>query len=245
MIELKRVDLLITAIARLQKSEVELVVIGSGPLERELRTAAEAALPDRVVWVWEFAAWRCSREVAKADCLVLPSRYDGWGAVVSEALMVGTPVICSDRCGSAGVVRSSGYGGVFSSGDLGALACELQRVVSQGHLSVEARLRLAEWGSAWERVRALATCGEYSTMRMAVWKGLRHRGWRPILPLRLGSGLEGEQLVENKCASISRPRPTFKCFLLETVIICECTMALPYHGFSPSELCRSGYTQSR
>lgn len=49
--------------------------------------------------------------MARADVLVLPSWHDGWGAVVSEALMAGTPAIASDACGSAGVVRASGVGG--------------------------------------------------------------------------------------------------------------------------------------
>ena len=76
--------------------------------------------------------------MSSADCLILPSRHDGWGAVVSEALMVGTPVICSDACGSAGVVHASGVGGVFRSGDHCALTAELA-VASAGYLQPEAR----------------------------------------------------------------------------------------------------------
>ena len=71
--------------------------------------------------------------------------YDGWGAVVSEALMVGTPAICSDRCGSAGLVRASGYGGVFRSGDFEDLTVTLQRMVSAGCLPAGERLALRKW----------------------------------------------------------------------------------------------------
>ena len=28
--------------------------------------------------------------IRQSDCLVLPSRFDGWGAVVTESLMIGT-----------------------------------------------------------------------------------------------------------------------------------------------------------
>lgn len=144
-IDRKRLDLLIAALARLQDSNVELVVIGSGPLEDKLRTKAEAALPCRVSWIGCLPVGDVPGEMAKADCLVLPSRYDGWGAVVSEALMVGTPAICCDRCGAAGVVRASGYGGVFRSGDLEDLTVKLQRMVSTGCLSAGERLALSEW----------------------------------------------------------------------------------------------------
>jgi glycosyltransferase involved in cell wall biosynthesis len=34
--------------------------------------------------------------IVKYDLLVLPSRYDGWGVVVNEALLAGVPVVCSD-----------------------------------------------------------------------------------------------------------------------------------------------------
>ena len=36
-------------------------------------------------------------------------------AVVSEALLIGIPVICSDTCGSSVIVKASGFGGIFPS----------------------------------------------------------------------------------------------------------------------------------
>jgi glycosyltransferase involved in cell wall biosynthesis len=56
---------------------------------------------------------------------VLPSRFDGWGAVVNEALMVGTPVICSDRCGASDVIENGRNGYVFEADNADAL---LQRL---------------------------------------------------------------------------------------------------------------------
>lgn len=141
----KRLDLLITAMARLPTGNVELVVVGTGPLESELRTMAEALLPGRVLWIGVLPIEEVPKHMAQADCLVLPSRHDGWGAVVSEALMVGTPVICSDRCGAAGVVLASRRGGVFPSGDVGALTTQLQRIVDGGRQSWQQRAELADW----------------------------------------------------------------------------------------------------
>ena len=60
--------------------------------------------------------------VASYDLLVLPSRYDGWGVVVNEALCAGVPVICSDQVGAGVVIDKFGAGAKFASGDSRALA---------------------------------------------------------------------------------------------------------------------------
>lgn len=51
--------------------------------------------------------------IARYDALVLPSRHDGWGVVVNEAICAGTPVICSSRCGAAELVERFSAGVVF------------------------------------------------------------------------------------------------------------------------------------
>lgn len=145
-IELKRLDLLISALEGLKRDDVELTVIGSGPEEDQLRRLATEALPGRVRWLGKMPMGEVRTEMSKADCLVLPSRHDGWGAVVSEALMVGTPVICSDSCGSAGVVRASGVGGVFRSGSRAELMALLDEAVIGRKRGARDRAALAEWG---------------------------------------------------------------------------------------------------
>jgi glycosyltransferase involved in cell wall biosynthesis len=57
----------------------------------------------------------------QSNLLVLPSQFDGWGAVVNEALMRGTPVICSDMCGAKDLIVSSLQGQVFKSGSVDSL----------------------------------------------------------------------------------------------------------------------------
>ena len=51
------------------------------------------------------------------DVLVLPSRHDGWGGVVNEALLQGVPVICSDQVGAKVLIENSGAGAVFANED--------------------------------------------------------------------------------------------------------------------------------
>lgn len=145
LIELKRLDLLIAALAAAGSRELELVVVGAGPLEAAWRAEAEAALPGRVRWVGRLPVTAVPAAMAEADCLVLPSRHDGWGAVVSEALMVGTPAICSDACGAAGAVHASTVGGVFRSGDRSGLQALVQAALERGRVAPGDRTRLARW----------------------------------------------------------------------------------------------------
>ena len=147
LIERKGLDLLIQALATLTKGNVELVVIGTGSQDARLRRLAGQWLPGRVTWQGGLPMAEIPRAMAQADCLVLPSHHDGWGAVASEALLVGTPVICSDHCGVAGVVRASGVGGVFRGGDSAGLASLLSVLIARGPWLPQARGRLAAWAS--------------------------------------------------------------------------------------------------
>lgn len=146
LVRRKRLDLLIGSLVDSLGCNVELAVVGSGPLEGELRAAAERQLGSRRVhWVGTLPMSRVSEEVVRADCLVLPSDFDGWGAVVSEALMMGTPAICSDQCGSLGAVRASGVGGVFRAKSRGDLSRLIQRQVKLGKQGPDSRAALAAW----------------------------------------------------------------------------------------------------
>lgn len=145
-VERKRLNHLIEAlVAVADRADVELWVAGSGPLEAEWRALAEDRLPGRVRWLGRQSSHQVNGIMAEADCLVLPSRHDGWGAVISEALMVGTPVICSDRCGAAGVVARSGHGGVFRAGSVADLGRLLGDEINAGPFPGEQRVALSRW----------------------------------------------------------------------------------------------------
>jgi glycosyltransferase involved in cell wall biosynthesis len=68
------------------------------------------------------------RVIANYDALLLPSRFDGWGVVVNEALLAGTPVICSDMVGAAALFERDGGGLVYPVMDASALASILTRL---------------------------------------------------------------------------------------------------------------------
>lgn len=147
LIPLKRVDWLIEALAGLAAQPFELWVVGAGLEEQALRTLAADKLGNRVRWLGQLPLPDVLAVMAHADCLVLPSVHDGWGAVGSEALMVGTPVICSDACGVAGVVRASGRGGDFPVNNKESFARLLNDQLVLGSVTEDARVQLAAWAT--------------------------------------------------------------------------------------------------
>lgn len=63
------------------------------------------------------------------DYLVVPSRHDGWGVVVNEALAAHVPVICSDRVGASDLVSAYGAGFIYPLAEASSLQVILQRCV--------------------------------------------------------------------------------------------------------------------
>ena len=141
----KRLDLLLQALSGLAKHYFEVEVVGDGPMRSQLESMAQRVLPGRVMFHGVLPISDIPAHMAGADCLVLPSSHDGWGAVVSEALMVGTPVICSAACGSHAVVQASRVGGVFDTFDTAALRQLLKSTLARGKIERTDRQALRSW----------------------------------------------------------------------------------------------------
>jgi glycosyltransferase involved in cell wall biosynthesis len=87
---------------------------------------------------------------ASFDLLILPSQFDGWGAVVNEALMCGVPVICSDQCGAADLLAESWRGSIFRNASVGSLTQELRAWIKHGPISASERQRIQQWSHCIE-----------------------------------------------------------------------------------------------
>jgi glycosyltransferase involved in cell wall biosynthesis len=145
LINRKGVDLLIEAINPLfnQHPNLLLTIIGGGETKPSLENLVESqGLGERVRFEGVIPPAETPARVAAAHLLVLPSRWDGWGLVVNEAFSVGVPVIVSDRCGAADLVRDGANGYIFRSEDV----ADLRRCLSQ----------FIEKRADWSRFRAAA-----------------------------------------------------------------------------------------
>ena len=144
LIERKGVDLLLEALQPLLADHPELLmsVVGSGNDAKALQHKADGLrMADQVKFEGTVSSDMIQSRIAMADVLVLPSRWDGWGMVVNEALSVGVPVIVSDRCGAADLVQDGVNGFIFRSGDVDDLRRCLRRFVDD--LDRHSAMRLA------------------------------------------------------------------------------------------------------
>jgi glycosyltransferase involved in cell wall biosynthesis len=144
LITRKGVDLLLRAIARVPG--VHLDVVGSGPERERLTNLAETlVIADRVLWLGSMDRQSIAARVLEADVLVLPSRFDGWGAVVNEALSLGTPVICSSAAGASDLIRHEWLGSVARTEDVSAFASAIAVWAQRGRRTESERERIREW----------------------------------------------------------------------------------------------------
>lgn len=134
----KGIDVLLAALGRIADLDWHLEMIGTGGDEAALKAQAERlGIAARIAWKGALAPDRIPDALLGADLLVLPSRWDGWGVVVNEALAAGVPVVCSNRCGAACVLNDARVGETFPVGDADALAVILRRRIGSGRISSE------------------------------------------------------------------------------------------------------------
>jgi glycosyltransferase involved in cell wall biosynthesis len=126
-------------------------IFGDGPdLRRWKKLASESGVVDRIRFHPAIENGRIGDLLHHADLLLLPSRRDGWGAVVNEALMSGVPVVCSDNCGAADLLREAWRGSIFKAGSTESLRCVLQGWIKGGQRTDDSSARIKEWSSALE-----------------------------------------------------------------------------------------------
>lgn len=126
MLKWKKVDLLIKVLARLKNEgkDFKLTLVGDGPERERLHRLADKMLGDKYYTIKDFIpAAKVPILMAKHEIYVLPSNaYEGWGAVINEAMSVGCAVVASDRTGAGAAMIEHGVNGMlFKSGSVYSL----------------------------------------------------------------------------------------------------------------------------
>jgi glycosyltransferase involved in cell wall biosynthesis len=161
----KRVDMLLRALAGANGLSIRLEVVGDGPVRRELEQLATALDLRGAVRFWGYLSRDgVAERIRSAHFLVLPSKVETFGIALAEALVVGRPVVAT-RTGAIPELVDERSGTLVPPGDVAALAAAVAAMAHRHHefqwrlLSSDATARfgLAAVGRQWDDVyRSLA-----------------------------------------------------------------------------------------
>ncbi len=125
LISRKGLDILINAVRALKNKGLSLILDVYGPGNLDKYGFDQVTV--RYCGLIPFG--EAQTVISAYDLLVLPSRYDGWGVVVNEALMAGVPVVCSNQVGAGAVVEKWKCGFTFLSENESDLAGKLNELM--------------------------------------------------------------------------------------------------------------------
>ena len=156
-----------------------LTIVGSGTLSRKLRRSVAGSRFEHTVRFFDLVPQNDLHSlVDQASCQVLPSRSEGLGRVVLEAMARARPVIGSSVGGTPELIDDGHTGRLVQHGDVAALAAALSSVLSDP----SAAERMGH--EARQDSERLDPAAEYEAggIRSAEWVHTlaRDRGLRPV-----------------------------------------------------------------
>ncbi len=167
----KGYDVLIEALVMLNDNNWRLTIAGA--LDRDPATVAAlqtqiaaAGLEERVTLAGTIVRATLARFYESADLFVLPSRYEGYGMVLAEAMASGLAIVCTTGGAAAETVPDAAALKV-PPGDAPALARALATVLGDN------KLRKAMRKASWETGRTLPTWNETARRVAAAIVGIR------------------------------------------------------------------------
>ena len=159
----KGLDVLLAALARPEAPELPLLCVGQpgwGGLDPVALAASAGLAPGRVRVLGRVPDADLAVLLDRATALVVPSRAEGFGLPLLEAMAAGTPVVTSD---AAALVEVGGGAARVSPLEPAALAAALAEVAGDAEL----RARMADAG------RARAAAFSWDAAAGALWSALR------------------------------------------------------------------------
>jgi glycosyltransferase involved in cell wall biosynthesis len=128
---------LLNAFSNVLKSmpNTELYVVGEGHLQKDLIELSKSlGIKDKVYWLGKTEYIK--EFLSKIDLFILSSRYEGFGLVLLEAMVAKKPVIAANNSAIPEVLGKT-YEGLFSTGDVNALAQQIKTAITGNNFSEE------------------------------------------------------------------------------------------------------------
>ncbi len=103
-VSIRAFDYFYSSLSDIEKSNVEFLLVGSGPLFQSLSLLSNSLESKQAI---KFIPWMEKEELGKvylsASVMLAPS-HEGGGAVVAESLSFGVPVVCFENSGAGSIV---------------------------------------------------------------------------------------------------------------------------------------------
>jgi glycosyltransferase involved in cell wall biosynthesis len=146
--------------------EACIAIVGGGKLRNRLERQAAASGATRIFFVGFWPPERVPVLLAAASVFVLPSRQEGLGSVLLQAMAAGLPIVATWTGGIPEIVRDGSTGLLVPPGDVGALAGAVVRLLTDSALAA----RLAAAGLDF--VRQEGSAGRMVDETLAVYREL-------------------------------------------------------------------------
>ncbi len=172
LVKMKGVFDLVAAVTKLGSS-AQLNIVGSGPEQEALKVAC-AGLQLDAAFLGVLPIQEVGSFMLKLDVLVLPStsKDDGWGVVVSEALMCGTAVIATPCVGASIMLSEPLFGRCVAAKSPDAIADAVLELKASSAFTVQTRSKR----EVLARSRLSAEAGAKHLLEIIDWRfggGLR------------------------------------------------------------------------
>ena len=173
-------------ILRTTGCDCRLLVVGSGPQEREARRYVLTRRLRGVEFLGRVSDDEKAQLFKTSDVYVSPATgRESFGIVLLEAMAAGTPIVCSDIHGYKGVVRRGREGLLVPPRKPKSLAAAIGTLLSDAELrrrmSEEGEARAAEF--SWERVTAKVDDYYGFVIRRLAAQGQLPSGFRASVPV--------------------------------------------------------------
>lgn len=130
LVALKNVDTIINAFAALNDDKSALVIVGDGP-ERGILEKVAATKKSSITFTRRLEGDTLYQWYNIADCFVLASYQESFGAVTNEALLAGCKCLISNKAGSQCLISEGVNGFTFDPMDTEALTDKMRRIMDE------------------------------------------------------------------------------------------------------------------
>lgn len=128
LVAIKNVEMAIRAFSKLSEKEAAFVIIGDG-VEREKLEATNKETNAGALFLGRLEGDELLKWYNIADCLILPSIQEPFGAVTNEALLAGCKALVSKKTGSRCLVKNGVNGYTFDPTNVVELTIRMRQMI--------------------------------------------------------------------------------------------------------------------